>query len=181
MASLLAFSFGGLAHAQEAYFATPKILDTGEFQQIFSQVAPKIYVAGQPTPAGLVQAKALGVTTVVNLRTDFEMNNRGTVPFDEAAEISSLELEYVHIPQGGPATPYSPVALSRFAEAVNQAQGKVLLHCTVAWRASHLWAAYLVEYEGVPISAALEIGRQVNLGTLPIEGFLGRDLAVDLK
>jgi uncharacterized protein (TIGR01244 family) len=170
-----------LTHADHDYLDEPNILAADGFQQVFSRVAPNIYVSGQPTPSGLAKAKELGVTTVVNLRTAFEMNDRGTVDFDEAAEIDNLGLTYVHIPQGGPDTPYSPAAVAKFASAVKDAKGNVLLHCTVAWRASHLWAAYLVEYHDVPLPLAVGIGKQVNLGSLPLEGFLGKKLEFGLK
>ena len=62
-------------------------------------------------------------------------------------------------------------------------QGKVLLHCTVAWRASHLWAAYLIRDRKVPVETALSQTRKINLrdeapfgGLQPIEGFLGRTI-----
>jgi hypothetical protein len=63
-------------------------------------------------------------------------------------------------------------------------KGKVLLHCTIAWRASHMWAAYLIQYRDVPVAKALEEARIVNLmddmrmdgERQPVEAFLGRDL-----
>jgi hypothetical protein len=71
--------------------------------------------------------------------------------------------------------------LDTFAEAMASADGKVLLHCTVAWRASHLWAAYLIRERKVPVATALEQTRQINLmddmrmgDQQPLEGFLGR-------
>jgi hypothetical protein len=61
------------------------------------------------------------------------------------------------------------------------AEGKVLLHCTVAWRASHLWAAYLIRDRSVPVTVALGQARKINLmddmrmsDQQPLEGFLGR-------
>ena len=62
------------------------------------------------------------------------------------------------------------------------ADGKVLLHCTIAWRASHLWAAYLIRERKVPVAEALTQTRMINLmddmrmgnsSTQPLEGFLG--------
>jgi hypothetical protein len=60
----------------------------------------------------------------------------------------------------------------------------VLLHCTVAWRASHLWAAYLIAERGVPVEEALANARAINLGDIdhrmsgrqPVEEFLNRSL-----
>ena len=80
--------------------------------------------------------------------------------------------------------PYAPEALKSFATALSEANGKVLLHCTIAWRASHLWAAYLIQYRHLPVETALRQTRLINLmddmrsdGDLqPVEAFLGRKL-----
>jgi hypothetical protein len=65
---------------------------------------------------------------------------------------------------------------------MKEADGKVLLHCTIAWRASHLWGAYLIQ-QGLPAADALSHTRAINLmddhrmsdsGKRPIEEFLGR-------
>ena len=102
--------------------------------------------------------------------------------FDEAALVKELGMNYVHIPMRGSAeNPYGPKQLDQFAAAIASADGKVLLHCTVAWRASHIWAAYLIRDRGVPVATALAQTRSINLrdeapfgGLQPIEGFLGR-------
>ena len=109
------------------------------------------------------------------------MNNRKIVPFDEAAYIDSLGMKYVHIPLGGKENLYTPEALIKFNKAIEQANGKVLLHCTVAWRASHLWTAYLVKYKGVDVDKAIEFGKEINLGTLPLEKFLNKKISLKNK
>jgi hypothetical protein len=71
--------------------------------------------------------------------------------------------------------------LRKFTDAMMSGRGKVLLHCTVAWRASHLWGAYLID-RGVSVTQALAHARAINLmddhrmdnGLQPIESFLGR-------
>ena len=101
------------------------------------------------------------------------------VGFDEAALAGELGIRYVYIPLGGSGeNSFSPKALDTFAAAMASADGKVLLHCTVAWRASHLWAAYLIRERNVPVATALSQARQINLmdgmsPTEPLEGFLG--------
>ncbi|MCZ6619810.1 MAG: protein tyrosine phosphatase family protein [Gammaproteobacteria bacterium] len=158
----------------------PRSLDRDGFQEVLA-VSGDVYISGQPDEAGLARAKSLGVTTVVNLRTHRETDNRNIVPYDEQAGVAALGMRYVHIPQGGPDTPYHPAAVDRFAQAVEAAEGKVLLHCTVAWRASHLWAAYLVKYKGLDLKEAVRHGRAVNFGTLPLEGFLDESLTMDYQ
>jgi uncharacterized protein (TIGR01244 family) len=167
-----------------AVVPTPVALDTrGQFQEKFARVGDDVFISGQPTEQALRDLHAQGVTTVVNLRTPEEMSKR--VPFDEAALVKSLGMEYVYIPVRGNAEfPYSPAAAKSFAAAMSNAKGKVLLHCTIAWRASHMWAAYLIQYRDVPAATALQQARTINLmddmrmdgDTQPVEGFLGRAL-----
>jgi uncharacterized protein (TIGR01244 family) len=153
----------------------------GLFQARFASVGDDLFIAGQPTEKALRDLKARGVTTIVNLRMPEEMAKVG---FDEAALARELGLAYVHIPMRGSAeNPYGPKELDRFAATLASAPGKVLLHCTVAWRASHLWAAYLIRDRQVPVATALAQARAINLrddapfgGQQPIEGFLGRSV-----
>ena len=162
----------------------PVALDThGQFQDKFARVGDDVFISGQPTERALRDLRAQGVMTVVNLRTPEEMSSR--VPFDEAALVKNLGMQYVYIPVRGNAEfPYSPAAVKSFAGAMSSAKGKVLLHCTIAWRASHLWAAYLIQYRDVPVATALQQARTINLmddmrmdgDTQPVEAFLGRSL-----
>ena len=158
----------------------PVVLDhTGLFQDKFATVGDDLFIAGQPTEKALRDLKAKGVTTIVNLRMPEEMSRVG---FDEAALAKELGIRYVHIPmRGTPQNPYGPKELDAFAAAMSSADGKLLLHCTIAWRASHLWAAYLIRERHVPVTAALAQTRQINLmdgmrmgNQQPLEGFLGR-------
>lgn len=153
----------------------------GLFQAKFVSVGDDLFIGGQPTEKALRDLKAKGVTTVVNLRMPEEMAQIG---FDEAALLKELGIKYVHIPMRGSAeNPYGPAQLDTFAATIAAAEGKLLLHCTVAWRASHLWAAYLIRERKVPVATAVAQTRAINLrddmpfgGQQPIEGFLGRTI-----
>lgn len=158
----------------------PQKLDNKGFRHILVKV-DDIYISGQPEEESFKMLKEKGVTTVINLRTEREMDNRETVPFDEKKVLADLGLKYVHIPLGGPDTPYNKEAVKKFAEAVSQAKGKILLHCTVAWRASHMWAAYLIEHKGFSTAKALEHVKAINFGNVPLEGFLGKKLIIDFE
>jgi uncharacterized protein (TIGR01244 family) len=164
--------------------SAPVILDTtGLYLEHATRVGEDMFVTGQPTERALRELHAQGVTTVVNLRTPEEMTR--SVKFDEAALVASLGMQYVYLPvRGNDQYPYSPATLAKFVDAVSNAKGKVLLHCTVAWRASHLWAAYLIN-RGVPIDSALANARAINLmdehrmgsnGRQPVEDFLDKSL-----
>jgi uncharacterized protein (TIGR01244 family) len=168
-----------------AHVPVPVALDTtGRFQATFVKVGDDLFIGGQPTERGLRELKAQGVTTVVNLRTPEEMKSQ--VNFDEAALVAQLGMTYVYLPVRGNAEfPYAPATVTKFSEALGKANGKVLLHCTIAWRASHLWAAYLIHERNIPVDSALANARAINLmdthrmgsnGRQPVEDFLGRDL-----
>jgi uncharacterized protein (TIGR01244 family) len=158
----------------------PVNLETsGLFQAKFVSVGDDLFIAGQPTEKALRDLRARGVTTIVNLRMPEEMSRVG---FDEAALAKELGMTYVHIPmRGTPENPYGPKELDAFAAAMASTNGKLLLHCTVAWRASHLWAAYLIRERHTPVATALSQARQINLmdemrmggDQQPLEGFLG--------
>ncbi len=150
----------------------PQMLDIKGFRGGIARVGD-LYIAGQPMSATVLQdLKSEGVTTVINLRVDEEMNNRKSTPIDEARVLDSLGMKYIHIPSGGEKNPFSPETLHKFASALDSSEGKVLLHCNSARRATHIWVAYLVKYKNMPLNEALAYGRAVNFGTTPIEGYL---------
>jgi uncharacterized protein (TIGR01244 family) len=186
LVAALAFFFAVSAGAQTVVgkgktgpVPNPVPLDpTGLFQAKFVSVGDDMFIGGQPTEKALRDLRAGGVTTIVNLRMPDEMARVG---FDEAALAKELGMRYVHIPMSGkPENPFGPKELDTFAAAMASADGKLLLHCTVAWRASHLWTAYLIRDRNTPVATALSQGRQINLmddrgmaGQQPLEGFLG--------
>lgn len=138
--------------------------------------AGPIYITGQPSEAAMRRMVSEGVTVVINLRTPREMDDRQQVPYDEAALLKELGVEYVHIPIGGDKFPAGPAAVDRFAQALAAHQGKALLHCTVAWRASHLWAAYLIRHKGVEADKALADARFIVPGRPLFADFLDADI-----
>ena len=161
----------------------PQLLDTtGLFNQRYARVGDDLFIAGQPTEKGLRLLHDQGVTTIVNLRTPEEMAKIG---FDEAALAARLGMKYAYVPVRGNAQfPYAPATVDSLTNAMTTARGKVLLHCTVAWRASHLWAAYLIQVRKLNVDSALANARAINLmddmamtpGRQPVEDFLNRDL-----
>jgi len=158
----------------------PEKLDPAGFREVLVKV-DNLYISGQPDKESFDKLKSIGVTTVINLRTPKEMDDRERVPFDEEAIIDSLGLNYVHIPLGGDEYPYTPDALTKFADALENSDGKVLLHCTVGWRASQMWAAYLVQYKDFTPNKAIEYARAVNFGKWPMEELLGKKLKVEFE
>lgn len=158
-------------------FPLPQKLDKKGFAEVFAE-SGCIYFSGQPDKNSFSDLKDMGVTTVINLRTLREMDDRRSVPFDEKRIVQGLGMDYVHIPVGGSDNPYTKEALEKFKDAFEKAKGRVLLHCSVAYRASHMWAAYLIKYKNYSSEKALEHARAVNFGELPVEGFLEKQAVI---
>lgn len=133
-------------------------------------------ICGQPTPDAFREFRERGVTVVINLRTPSEMANREYVDFDEAALLAELGIDYVWIPLGGDDNPYSPVAVDAFARALAEHEGRAVLHCTVAWRASLMWGAYLVRHRGYDVNTGLEEAGRIVDSSPPLSGLLGRKI-----
>lgn len=141
----------------------------------------RVLISGQPSRVAMLEMPSRGVTAVINLRTPAEVGNRDRVPFDEPALADSLGLVYVSIPLGGDEHPYTPAAVESFAAVVAAHPGTILVHCTVGWRASHMWAAYLVRHHGMDVSEAYARGEAMGIGKMAFAELIGRDVKVELK
>ena len=107
--------------------------------------------------------------------------DREQVPFDEAALVKSIGLDYVQIPMNANEA-YSEIFLNKFIETYDDHNGKILLHCRGAKRASQIWAAFLVKHEGMEMANALKIAKSINLGDAPLNGLLGtRSSTIETK
>ena len=136
----------------------------------------RVYISGQPNQDALRGLAERGVEAVVNLRSIKEMEDTTKVKFDEAALVDSLGLEYVWVPLGGKDHPYTPAAVDTFAAVLERNTGPVLVHCTAAGRASHLWAAYLVLYQGFGVTEAYERGVVTGIGVTPFAKMIDKNL-----
>lgn len=165
---------------------SPVLIDTvGMFIGRAAKVGDDLFITGQPTMKAFRELKAQNVTMVVNLRTPPEIEP-SRIGFDERALVKELGMEFVDLPmRGNDEFPFSPEAVRAFDAAMKRSSGKVLLHCAVAWRASHLYAAYLIQFRNVPVGTALDQARSIALmddtrsdsDKQPVEQFLGRDLS----
>ena len=106
----------------------------------------RIVVAGQPTLADLKSLKERGIVQVFNVRGTEEMTVEN-IGFDERAELAALGIAYSTHPIDK-AEAYTTELLAAFAKQVDASNGKILLHCTVGWRASNVYAAYAMKYLG---------------------------------
>ena len=167
LAGLLAILL--IAPVQAADF--PQAHDIAGFNKVLSRSGPA-FIGGQPTAAGLARMPAAGVTAVISLRSGKEQPDIG---YDEAAAASDLGLAYYSLPLSGDDS-YSPAVLAQFIALYKEHDGKILLHCGSARRASFLWTAFLVKHQGMDLATAQQHAMAINLGKSPVAGLLGKDL-----
>lgn len=105
---------------------------------MFRQLTKSIYVAPQISVDQVEEAKALGVTMIVNNRPDDEEPGQTNGAAIEAAA-KAAGIGYVAIPvaHGG----FAPWQLDGMAAALEQAgEGKLLAYCRSGTRSTLLWA-----------------------------------------
>ncbi len=115
-----------------------------------------VFLASQPAPEDLAQAKQGGVRTVVNLRHDAELD------FDERAVVEDLGLAYVHVPWNGPEELTDQV-FERLREVLRTAERPLLLHISSSNRVGAVWIPNRVLDEGVPLEEAVAEARTIGL------------------
>lgn len=101
------------------------------------QVTEKLWIAPQPTAADFEEAKAKGITRIINNRPDSEEPGQPKAA-ESAATATELGLSYVHIPVvPGKVTTEKVRA---FQKTLAEADGPVLAHCKTGTRSLTLWA-----------------------------------------
>ena len=99
-------------------------------------IDPDTFVAGQIDAADVAEAAAAGVAMIVNNRPDHEEPGQPTAEqIRLAAEAAGLA--YRHIPVAGGLAPDQVEAM---AEALDEADGKLLAFCRSGTRSTYLWA-----------------------------------------
>ena len=126
----------------------------------FKQPREGLYTHGQPSAEQLAQARAAGVTTVIDLRGEKEA--RG---YDEAATAQSLGLRYLHLPVAG-GSGVTVEAARQLHELLASTEGPVLLHCASGNRAGALLALAAAHVDGADNASALALGRAAGLTSL---------------
>ncbi len=132
-----------------------------------SAFGANVYFAGQPTADDIFAFEELGVTTVVNLRTEGEMN---TLSFEEVELVEDAGMAYVHVPMRSELP--SQDQLDRVLDIITRAtvgDGKVLVHCAGAGRVGAVWAAFRHGRHGLPVAESLAEGTQIGMGNMDME------------
>ena len=138
----------------------------------------RVVIGPQPAKADFAELEKQGVQAVINVRTASEMEKQ---PFLQDYLTQQHNMSYNRVPIGGDDNPYSPEKLAAFAQAMQQSSGdKVLVHCGSGYRASQMYAAYLVAYENMDPNEALALVKP-SWWPLPMEKLLGKKLSVTVE
>lgn len=123
----------------------------------FRQPRPQLLTGGQPEPEAWPALAEAGVGTVVNLRPAAEMPGR-----DEAREVRAAGLTYINVPIDGP-DKLAPNQVAALWQALESAEGAVLVHCGTGNRCGALLALAEAWHRGRSPDEALAFGRQAGL------------------
>lgn len=121
------------------------------------------YLAGQPSEADLLEAKNVGIQTVVNLRMPKE------VTFNEKQVVDKLGMTY-HNPGIGDPGMMTDALFGTIRRILNDSENQpLLLHCGSANRVGAIWLAYRVLDGGLSYEAALTEAKTVGLRSPAME------------
>ena len=101
-----------------------------------NRLDPTTLVSGQIAPEDMAIIAALGVTMIVNNRPDGEEPGQPKAAEIEAAA-RAAGLGYRHIPIAGG---FSAPQVAAIGEALEGAEGEVLVFCKSGTRSTYLWA-----------------------------------------
>ena len=116
---------------------------------MFRKLDEKVIVAPQISVADIAEAKAQGVTLIINNRPDGESPNEPQGAEIEAAA-RAAGLDYIAIPvgQGG----FGQPQLDAMATALENAEGSVLAYCRSGTRSTLLWSLARAKLGDAPAS-----------------------------
>jgi uncharacterized protein (TIGR01244 family) len=136
------------------------------------------YISGQPTFEDMKWMKNNGITTIINLRSEKEMKKFDKTAYNEKQVSNDLGLNYIHIPISGREF-YTNENLKSFISTIEESEGKVLIHCGGAYRATYFMMAYLIVKHNYTVEDAIKFGEQITYFSY-LESLLGEDIKMNL-
>lgn len=126
-------------------------------------------VAGQIGAGDIAEAKALGVTMIINNRPDGEEPGQPSAAEIEAATLAA-GLDYRHIPVAGG---LSLDQIQTMAAALDEAGGKTLAFCRSGTRSTYLWALAR-KARGGDGAEIMHLAAEAGYDLSPLQGLLLR-------
>lgn len=141
--------------------------------------AGRFYFGGQPDEETFRWLAGEGVTLVINIRTNEEMEKHNKEKYNETDLLKELGINYMNFPLGGKAG-YAAQVVDTLSLTLNQHQDKAIIHCKSGGRVSYLWAAYLVKHKGLEIDDAVDICKRMKF-SFALEDLLGYPVTIRKK
>lgn len=145
--------------------ATYAVADIIELQNEAAEVKnikvldQQLIVSGQPWGDELQSLAKQGVKTVINLRSDYEMED-----YNEQKVVQAAGMKYIHLPISG-ANDVNAENAAKLSELIGQQDGIVLVHCSSSNRVGALLALAKMQ-QGESLENALFYGKQAGLSNL---------------
>lgn len=164
------------ALAQSAAASQVESTTVGDAPNV-STVQDKIFFSGQPTAASLLGFREKGVKTVINLRTETEMQ---ALDFDESKLVESLGMKYINIPIGRDEP--SDETISFLMNTIETSSLEpMLMHCASSTRVGYAWAMYRGTRGGESVQDAIEQGKKAGMHSPVLEERVSNYIARQLK
>ncbi len=130
-----------------------------------STLGEKAYFGGQPKAADLKAFADLGVKTVINLRTEGEMQS---LSFDEEKAVTDAGMKYIQVPldQGEITDEQIQTLLATIDEANKE---KFLIHCGSSNRVGYAWSLFSGKKLGKPVDEAIAEGKAAGMQSSQLE------------
>lgn len=142
----------------------------------FRRLSALITTSGQPNEDQLKQLAELGVTDVVNLG----MHDHERALPDEAASVSALGMNYIHIPVEFDAP--TDEHFARFCDEMKMLQDKTIhVHCIANLRVTAFLYRYMRDELDIPASEARALMDTVWCPGGVWAEFIGDDAAIPLE
>jgi len=161
-----------ISQERKLSISDPVLID--ESYNLYS--AGDVFLAGQPMQTHLDSLIEAGVKLVINLRTDDEMDH---LSYNESKYLKSKKIKYIHIPMGGD-DGYNAETIDKMGKSINKTDGKVLIHCRSAGRATYAWMAWLIRYQDYSIDKAVRLGSKARFA-VPFFDLLGYPITIQKK
>jgi len=128
---------------------TPEITATNKDENMFRTLTDNMLVAPQITVADIAEAKAQGVTLIINNRPDDEEPGQPAgADIQTAAEAAGIKYIAIPVTHAG----FSAPQITALDEALDAAQdGKTLAFCRSGTRSTLLWSLRQAR-DGMPVS-----------------------------
>ena len=115
-----------------------------------------LYLAGQFSPQDIEKIKAAGITRVISLRTD------GEIDWDQKTALDNAGLEFIVVPFRAPQELTDDV-FDKVRKLLDDSNKPTLFHCGSANRVGGVWMTRRVLDEGIDLETAVKEAKTIGL------------------